>query len=167
MSQHWYLIMTKPKQDEVAECNLKLQGFEVYRPQCRQVKTRRGKKITQLESLFPRYLFIKLDDEQQNWAPIRSTKGVLQLVRFGTQAAKVDEALIDQLKHQEQVALNEPSDSLYKKGDKLRVEAGAFYGLDAIFEGYDSDQRIIVLMNILGQQQKLTLPAEQLDKFSD
>jgi transcriptional antiterminator RfaH len=167
MSQHWHLIMTKPKQDEVAEYNLKLQGFEVYRPQCRQVKTRRGKKITQLESLFPRYLFIKLDDEQQNWAPIRSTKGVLQLVRFGTQAAKVDEALIDQLKQQEQVALNEPSDSPYKKGDKLRVEAGAFYGLDAIFDGYDSDQRIIVLMNILGQQQKLTLPAEQLDKSSD
>jgi transcriptional antiterminator RfaH len=167
MSQHWYLIMTKPKQDEAAESNLKRQGFEVYRPQCCQVKTRRGKKITQLESLFPRYLFIKLDDQLQNWAPIRSTKGVLQLVKFGAQAAKVDENLINQLKQQEQVALHEASDRPYKKGDKLRVESGAFYGLDAIFESYDSDQRIIVLMNILGQQQKLALAAEQLEKSSD
>jgi transcriptional antiterminator RfaH len=165
--QYWYLIMTKPKQDEVAECNLKQQGFELYRPKCRQVKTRRGKQVAVLESLFPRYIFIKLDDQQQNWAPIRSTKGVMQLVRFGTQAAKVDEALINQLKHQEQAALNEPSDTSYKKGDKLRIESGAFYGLEAIFEGYDSDQRIIVLMNILGQQQKLTMTAEQLDKSSD
>jgi transcriptional antiterminator RfaH len=167
MSQHWYLIMTKPKQDELAESNLKHQGFEVYRPQCRQVKTRRGKKITQLESLFPRYLFIKLDDQLQNWSPIRSTKGVLQLVKFGAQAAKVDEILINQLKQQEQVALHEASDMPYKKGDKLRVESGAFYGLEAIFEGYDSDQRIIVLMNILGQQQKLTMQAEQLEQSSE
>lgn len=164
--RNWYLVTTKPKQDELAEINLAAQGFKVYRPLCRVLKKCR-KAIERMESLFPRYLFVKLDNLGQDWSPIRSTKGVMHMVRFGNYPAKITDDLVDAIKQQEQAVFNGAAPVQYKKGDKLRVESGAFYGLDAIFENYDSDERIIVLMNILGQQQKLILQAEQLEKASE
>lgn len=166
--QSWYLLMTKPRQDEVAQQNLERQGFEVYRPEMTLQKARRGKPTWVVESLFPRYLFIRLCSESQDWRPIRSTKGVLQMVRFGTQFTKVPQAIIDEIKQRES-ALKQASDqaTLYQKGEKLRIEHSSFYGLDAVFESYDADDRVIVLMNVLGQQQKIAFDAADVTKYND
>jgi len=55
--KNWYLIQTKPKQEEVASSNLANQNFEIYYP-----KTQINNKVI---ALFPRYLFIQLDDKNQ------------------------------------------------------------------------------------------------------
>ena len=49
-------------------------------------------------ALFPGYLFIHLDKKQENWSPIRSTKGVLNFVRFGLNYAQVPDTVIEFLK---------------------------------------------------------------------
>jgi transcriptional antiterminator RfaH len=164
--QRWYVIMTKPSQDEVAEQNLKNQNYEVYRPTMVQQKKRRGKSVTVVESLFPRYLFIKLDDQNQNWGPIRSTKGVVQLVKFGHKLAEISPLIIEAIQQREAALLNQPVENTLKQGDALRVESGPFYGLQGVFEKYDADQRIIALMDILGQSQKITFDANQVQKQS-
>ena len=73
--KNWYLIQTKPKQEKMASQNLINQNFEIYYP-----KTQIKNKVV---ALFPRYIFIQLDDQNQNLSPIRSTKGVANFVRFG------------------------------------------------------------------------------------
>ena len=67
--KNWYLIQTKPQQEAVASQNLSNQGYDIFHPKA-MIK---NKSV----SLFPRYLFIHLDDKNQNWTPIRSTPGVL------------------------------------------------------------------------------------------
>ena len=51
--------------------------------------------------LFPGYLFIYLDANLENFAPIRSTKGVLNFVRFGLNYAKISNKIIDFIKYNE------------------------------------------------------------------
>jgi transcriptional antiterminator RfaH len=82
------------------------------------------------EPLFPRYLFISLDNgrQGQNWAPIRSTIGVSGLVTFGSSPAKIDPALIDLLRSQE-AGLSLSPERLFQKGERLRVTDGAFASL--------------------------------------
>ena len=48
-----------------------------------------------LESMFPRYLFVQLQSGLQDWAPIRSTRGAIGLVRRGEQPAVVPDSVID------------------------------------------------------------------------
>jgi transcriptional antiterminator RfaH len=79
---HWLLAYTKPRQETLAEENLRRQGFEVICPQLRVQKLRRRKWTWVEEPLFPRYLFVGAAD-QQSRAPVRSTVGVASLVRFG------------------------------------------------------------------------------------
>lgn len=162
--QRWYLVMCKPKQDEVAQVNLAAQDYSVYRPVCRVTKKRRNQPLEVIESLFPGYVFVQLDDRGQDWSPIRSTRGVLKMVRFGLEPATIAPEIIDALQQQEQQRLHAPLEPAFKKGDSLRVEQGPLYGLEGVFEEYDSDQRIIVLMNLLGQRQKIHLPADQVSK---
>ena len=87
---HWYLVQTKPRQEQCALDNLQRQGYECYLPTLRAEKIRQGAVAVVAEPLFPRYLFIRLSQENSapSWAPIRSTKGVTRLVSFGVEPAK-------------------------------------------------------------------------------
>ena len=92
--KNWYLIQTKPKQEAEAQRNLSDQNYAVFFPKA----FIKGKTVP----LFPRYLFIELDDKSQNWTPIRSTKGVANFVRFGLTFAKVPNKIINMIKVQQQ-----------------------------------------------------------------
>ncbi len=95
--KHWYLIYTKPHKEQVARENLERQGYDTYLPMARIRRRRLGKGANRIEPLFPRYLFIKLDTQTDNWSPIRSTLGVSNLVKFGMHPSIVPEALIELL----------------------------------------------------------------------
>ncbi len=79
----WYLIYAKPRMEPVAEEHLTRQGYGVYLPRVRATHRLRGRYRERVDPLFPRYLFIHLDQCNDNWGPIRSTQGVAGMVRPG------------------------------------------------------------------------------------
>ena len=138
-----------------AEQNLLNQGFTVFHPTAAI-----NNKTT---SLFPRYLFIQLDDKSQCWTPIHSTRGVANFVRFGVQFAKVPDNVIECIKsRQHQTAEKVIELSNFKVGDKVQITEGAFTGCEAIFNCYNADERLILLMNLIGKQHELVLPKKSV-----
>ena len=89
MAHAWYLVHAKPRQEDTALANLARQGFEAFLPRMRRQVRHAGRWRERVEALFPRYLFVSLDPETHDWAPIRSTVGVSSLVRFGDEPARV------------------------------------------------------------------------------
>lgn len=153
--KNWYLIQTKPQQELTAAQNLVNQDYTVFHPQ--------AKINNKIVALFPRYLFIQLDNQSQNWSPIHSTKGVSNFVRFGLQFAKVPDEVICCIKKRETKTANKYIDlGRFKSGDKVRVTEGAFKGCEAIFNSYNADERLILLMKIIGQMQKVVLPKNSI-----
>ena len=154
--KHWYLVRTKSKQEDIAILNLENQNFHVY---CPYALIRNKNEV-----LFPGYIFIQLDKDTQNWSPIRSTKGVLYFVRFGLSYAKIPDNIIEFIKtNQLNTAEKLKNINKFKSGDKVQITDGVFKNCIAIFKSYKSDERVILLMNILGQQQKLTIKQESLN----
>ena len=154
--KHWYLVKTKSKQEDIAILNLENQNFHVY---CPYALIRNKNEV-----LFPGYIFIQLDKDTQNWSPIRSTKGVLHFVRFGLSYAKIPDNIIEFIKtNQLNTAEKLKNINKFKSGDKVQITDGVFKNCIAIFKSYKSDERVILLMNLLGQQQKLTIKQESLD----
>ena len=154
--KHWYAVYCKPREDERAEQHLHRQAFEVFRPRHRVRRRRAGGMTTIIESLFPRYLFIHLDDVAQNWAPIRSTRGVAGLVRWGDRVPPVPDAVVDGLMSQldEHGCVTTPSVD-YQKGDRLRVLEGPFAGLEGLFCARRGEDRVMLLLEVMKQPQKL------------
>jgi transcriptional antiterminator RfaH len=154
--KHWYLVKTKSKQEDIAIINLENQNFHVYCPYA----LISNKSV----ALFPGYLFIQLDKDIQNWSPIRSTKGVLYFVRFGLDYAKIPDNIIEFIKaNQLNTAEKLKNINKFKPGDKVQITDGVFKNCIAIFKSFKSDERVILLMNLLGQQQKLTIKQESLN----
>jgi len=153
--KNWYLIKTKPQQEVIATQNLTNQDFDVFFP-----KSVIKNKTT---PLFPGYLFIELDDKTQNWTPIRSTKGVTNFVRFGLNFAKVPNQIINLIKIQQQQTIEKMIDICsHHKGDRLEIQTGAFKGQQAIFQNYNSNDRVTVLLKLIGQQQAITLDQREV-----
>ena len=163
---HWYLIHTKIRKEQCALQNLEQQGFECYLPEMHAEKLRRGTMAVVPEPLFPRYLFIRLSTglESQSWAPIRSTVGVSRLVTFGQTPAKIEDELIAQL----QVKTDSAEVQLrhFVPGEQVVVTDGPFVGVEAIYQMADAEGRVMVLLNILSKQVKMSVPPASIRKVN-
>ena len=155
---HWYVIHTKPRQEQRALANLDVQGYLCYLPLLSTEKVRGGALKVVQEPLFARYLFIQLDTVQsaKSWAPIRSTQGVSRLVTFGSEPAKVDADLIETLRTTSDRMLDTPG-RLFKRGDRVQIRDGSFAGLEAVYDIPKGEDRAMVLIEILSKPVRLTL----------
>ncbi len=165
LSASWYLVHTKPRQEDTALINLEQQGYMCYLPKLQIERIRRHKAEVVIEPMFPRYLFIQLNqrDENQSWAPIRSTIGVSQLVRFGTQIAKVDDRLLDLLRSREST---HPTESLFQPGEHVRVTEGPFIGFEAIYQTTDAERRSMILLEFLNKPVSVKINTAGLEKIA-
>jgi transcriptional antiterminator RfaH len=148
----WYVIHTKPRQEQRALENLQRQGFQVWLPTIDMEKMRRGKLTRVTEPMFSRYLFIQLDKTQSNWSPIRSTLGVSKLVSFGNVPAVVPDALIEVL----QQADGSQREYLLKEGDAVQFVSGPLQGLEGILQQRDGELRAMVLIELISQPQRVS-----------
>lgn len=170
----WYVVLTKPKQEERAEEHLQAQGAEVFLPRIALEKMHKGKRVEKVEVLFPGYLFVNVQGCESIIGSIRSTRGVRQLLRFAIEPLQVNTRLIEDLRSRcyQQIENQLGNDdtqarqSLYKAGQKVEVTSGPFKDYQAIFKQFDGEARAFVLLNILNQQQELLVELEQLQAAS-
>lgn len=163
----WYLIHTKPRQERRALQNLERQGFACYLPLIAVEALRDGAVVCAEEPLFPRYLFIHLDDggAGRAWAPIRSTRGVHRLVAFGADPAVVDDGLIEALRHHQASLCDRPR-RMFSPGDRVEVMDGAFAGIEAVYQMEDGESRAIVLIQLMQKSTPLAVPVSNLRKMA-
>lgn len=160
----WYLVCCKSRQERLAQENLERQGFKTYLPLMRQTRRRAYRRVTVIEPLFPRYLFIHLDAEKDNWSPIRSTLGVASLVRFGTQMAQASDTLINELQtHEAPDGLHNSPIRSFKKGEKVHIEEGPLAGYEAIWLARNGKERAQILLEIMGKQTKIEINENWLE----
>jgi len=146
----WYLVLTKPNQENTAKLNLERQGFSVYSPTITQLKHKRNIYQMITEPLFPRYIFIHLDSKMEDWSKIRSTRGCVTLVRFGMLPARIPESLIETLKADEANRLTQapPKAPSIKMGDHVRIVGGILKDYEGIVQATCGQKRIILLLTI-------------------
>ena len=160
--QGWYLIQTKPKQEDRAVVNLELQGVNAFCPKVFVEKIIRGKRKVLKEVLFPNYLFVQFDHDNVSALSINYTRGVNRIISFGNQPSTVPDELIAQLKKRVDQSNDNLISDLPKKGEHLQVLDGPFKGLNAIFSHIEGDFRAAVFLSILKQKVKALLPLEHL-----
>lgn len=166
----WYLLYTKPREESRAKTHLENQDYEVFLPQVTVEKLRRNKRVEVEEALFPGYLFINIDLQNDNAGPIRSTRGVNGFVRFGLNLPPPIPAEIVETLQQRVECLDEslldPMQELPQKGDKVVITSGRFENIEAIFQVADGETRSILLLDMLGKRVKASFDNKEFEKKS-
>jgi len=159
----WYLVYTRAGCERVAQVNLERQGYGVYHPRLLQLARARGRWIERVVSLFPRYVFLCLEVGRQPLAPAQSTVGVASVVRFGFDYAVVPDKVVEGLRGRADPATGWHHLGLHRKplapGARVRVVAGAFDGLEGVFQRESGEERVIVLLRLLGQDTSVCVPS--------
>ena len=83
------------------------------------------------------------------------------MVRFGTEPAKVADALIEALKTNEAQFKAAPQ-KLFELGQRLVVTDGPFAGVEGMFQMSDGGQRVILLIELMSKQVSLKLAPNQV-----
>lgn len=161
----WYLIYTKPSGEALALTNLVRQHYLAYLPRILRSVRRAGRRYERVGALFPRYLFLRLNEGEQSLAPVRSTVGVAGIVRFGLRYTIVPDRLVHDLQ-----ARGDPVTGLHRlniggpprPGAPVRVRRGPFDGLEGVFERTAGADRVVVLLKLLGQNAPVCIPADSI-----
>lgn len=157
----WYIVVTKPRQEARAYENLENQGGEVFLPMLQTEVIKQGRRTLKSEPLFPNYLFLRLDKDSPLFAKIRSTFGVNKLLSFGGNPVTIDSRLIEDLRLRTTTGSNLPQ---FKAGQKVELKEGPFRHYQALFKGYKGEERAVILLTLLGQQNELIVELAELQK---
>ena len=160
----WYLIYSKPQQERVALENLSRQYYRAYLPLIRVRRRSRGRRRALVEPMFPRYLFVFLSDVGENWGPIRSTRGVARMIRFGAKPAIVPPGLIEALRGgEDEHGVQNLPEPVYREGDRVLISDGPMAGYEAIFAANSGKERVLLLLDIAGKAASVQVGSDQIE----
>ena len=162
MNSTWYLIQTKPNAHNMAARNLARQGCDVLLPLAEQTRRTSQQFRTELRPLFPGYLFVGLQAHAPSWRTLNSTHGVSRGVSLDGTYRPVPETLIIQLQSQcDEAGVFRAQDN-YTSGDIVEIQTGPFASFLAEVLDVAPDQRIWVLIDLLGQKSRIAMDPQDL-----
>ena len=154
-TSRWYLLSTKPRSEKTACDNLNNQGHETFLPTLAHTNNPKA--------LFPGYIFVK-PRLGSSYVSIKSTRGVKQFIRFGDIFPGISESLIKYLRTRienfETLAMHQKK---YQKGQIVYVENGPFKNFEAVFDAYDKDKNVFILLKFLESTQRVKLREADLN----
>jgi transcriptional antiterminator RfaH len=152
----WACAQLEANRERLALYCLGLRGFEVYLPRLRVKRVTPPRKTSmQAPALFPGYAFVLIELQ---WHAARWSPGVIRLVLDGMRPARVPDRVIADLRSRERGGLIEllPPPG-FKRGDQVRITRGVFAGQLAVFEGMRPNERVAVLLQLLGSQRPVAV----------
>lgn len=158
----WFLAQLKPNSLNIARRNLAQQGFQTFMPMQKETKRSQNKFVPQMCPLFPGYLFVAFDVLQGSWRAVNSTYGVTRLVSFGKDPTPVPSDVISQLaqRYDDSGALRVPGS--FAPGDQVKVTNGPFTDFLATVESLAPDQRVFVLLDLMGARTRVEIETQQI-----
>jgi len=161
----WFVVNTKPRKEGYAEWQLSRRGVVTFLPWIMEPAP--ASTGTSVAPMFPGYLFVHIDLEQQLWDVVW-TPGVKRLVGFGETASPVDDSVIDFLRARAGKDGIVRAFPVFSPGERVRIRHGPLAGLVGIVEGPSTGRgRVRVLMELLRRQTRVEIPPEYLARAPD
>ena len=161
----WFFLRSQPKHEHIAAAHLRqFEQITVFLPRIRFKRaTRRGAEWV-TEALFPGYLFARFD-WRASLRLAQHARGVRGVVHFGERWPVIPDAVIAELRQsigQEELHII-PAD--FVPGDIVQIAEGSLRGLHAVVtRAMPGRERVAVLMEFLGRQTAIEVPASHLVK---
>jgi transcriptional antiterminator NusG len=176
----WYVVHTYSGYENkvrsnmgnvVASRGIEDRVFEVVIPMEDVVEFKGGKKVTVQKKVFPGYLLVRCDLDDDTWGAIRNTPGVTGFVGPGTKPTPLSRREVEnilQVKAEGVEAGTKRSRPRleYEVDETVRVKEGPFADFSGQIAEINEDQlKLKVLVNIFGRETPVELEFSQVAKL--
>ena len=176
----WFVVHTqsgyekKVKQNlEARTSSMNMEGriHEVVIPMEDVIEFKNGKKVVVQKKMFPGYLLVRCELDDDSWYVIRNTPGVTGFVGQGAKPSPlprkdVESFLAVSTETPEEVAQRAKPRSQYEMGETVRVKEGPFADFSGEVIEINEDQlKLKVLVNIFGRETPVELEFSKVAKL--
>jgi transcriptional antiterminator NusG len=176
----WYVVHTYSGYENkvrsnmgnvVASRGIEDRVYEVVIPMEDVVEFKGGKKVTVQKKVFPGYLLVRCDLDDDTWGAIRNTPGVTGFVGPGTKPTPLSRREVEnilQVKVEGADAAKRPSRPRleFEVDETVRVKEGPFADFSGQIAEINEDQlKLKVLVNIFGRETPVELEFSQVAKL--
>jgi transcriptional antiterminator NusG len=175
----WYVVHTqsgyekKVKQNleaRIGSMNMEERIHEVVIPMEDVVEFKGGKKVVVQKKVFPGYLLVRCELDDDSWYVIRNTPGVTGFVGQGAKPSPLPRRDVEtflQVKPEgEETPKRTKARLEYEMGETVRVKEGPFAEFNGEIIEINEDQlKVKVLLNLLGRETPVELEFSQVAKL--
>ncbi len=176
----WYVVHTQSGYEKKVQSNLKARTssmnmeeriHEVVIPMEDVIEFKGGKKVVVSKKVFPGYLLVRCDLDDDSWYVIRNTPGVTGFVGQGAKPSPlrrrdVETFLLVKGDEEAQVAKRGKPKLEYEMGETVRVKEGPFADFSGEIIDINEDHlKVKVLVNIFGRETPVELEFSQVAKL--
>ncbi len=176
----WYVVHTYSGYENkvrsnmgnvVASRGIEDRVFEVVIPMEDVVEFKGGKKVTVQKKVFPGYLLVRCDLDDDTWGAIRNTPGVTGFVGPGTKPTPLSRREVENILQVKAEGADAPTKRSrprleYEVDETVRVKEGPFADFSGQIAEINEDQlKLKVLVNIFGRETPVELEFSQVAKL--
>lgn len=176
----WYFVHTYSGQEERVKKNLDqrietmdMQGkiFQVVVPTEEVVEIREGKRIPKRARLYPGYIMVQMEMNDESWYVVRNTPGVTGFISSDDERegrpkpVPLEPWEVDDILHQIESETPKPRIG-YTKGQSVRITDGPFADFIGTVDDVDTDKgKVSVLVSFFGRETPVELDFLQVEKL--
>jgi transcriptional antiterminator NusG len=175
----WFVVHTqsgyekKVKQNleaRISSMNMEERIHEVVIPMEDVVEFKNGKKVVVQKKVFPGYLLVRCNLDDDSWYVIRNTPGVTGFVGQGAKPSPLPRKDVESFLQVQPEGEEAPKRSKpkleYEMGETVRVKEGPFADFSGEIVEINEDQlKVKVLVNIFGRETPVELEFSQVAKL--
>jgi transcriptional antiterminator RfaH len=158
--KQWFVVNTKPKNENRASHNLSSAGYDLLNPKLKLRKYRDSRFVDVIEPMFPNYIFVKfhpIDDYHM----VKYARGVNRIITFGGKMVPLQDQFISFIKGRLIEGVARIEKKRFKKGEKVFIKDGPFKGLGGIFEReLEGEERVMILLEGINFYAKMVIDGD-------
>jgi transcriptional antiterminator NusG len=175
-TKQWYIIHSysgfENKVAESLRTRAEAFGFshkigQILIPTEEVVELRNGKKVTSKRLLYPGYVLVQMDMDDQLWHEIKNTPRVTGFVGGGNTPVPLTPEEVNQILFRQATSAERPRPKLsFEKGETVRIIDGPFANFSGKIDEVNSERSTLrVLVTIFGRATPVELEFLQVEKI--
>jgi len=170
----WYVLHTYSGYEDNVARNLRQRAesmgmkdkiFDVMVPKEKKIKIKNGRRYTVEERIFPGYVLVDMEVNDDSWYVARNTPNVTGFIGLGTTPTPIDPK--EMLFIKGKTSKKEPKYKAdFAVGELVKIVDGPFKGIDGKVDEIDVNKgKLKVLVSIFGRETPVELDFLQIKKL--
>ncbi len=171
----WYVVHTYSGHENRVATNLRQRIeteslehkiVDILVPTQDKIEIRGGKKEQVKEKLFPGYMYVKMELDNDTWIAVRTTQGVIGFVGAGTKPMPISDSEVKSIMQFMNQGAAPTFKEVFNVDDPVKIIDGPFADFIGKIESVDKEKgKLRVLVSIFGRETPVELDFLQVSKL--